>query len=150
MPDFRTLIAISLGGLVAMQASAVEYRSASKNGVVLYEAPASSAKKRFVVSAGYPAEVVITQNDWLKLRDRNGMLAWGVTKDWSDRRTVVVVADKTALYGKPDASASITGQLNKDVWLQLLPASAAAPGWVHVQHKSGVSGWVRVTDVWGM
>ena len=150
MPDFRFLVAISLSGLMAMQASAIEYRAAGKNGVVLYESPASSAKKRFVVSEGYPAEVVITQNGWLKLRDRNGMLAWGVTKDWSTRRTVVVVTDKAALYGKPDASASITGQLSKDVWLQLLPAASTAPGWAHVQHKSGVSGWVRVTDVWGM
>ncbi len=145
----RVLLASLLAGFF-LPAMAAEYRSAAKRGTVLYEAPAATAKKRFVVSQGYPVEVVIQQGDWVKIRDHAGTLAWAAARDLSTRRTVVVTAAQAQLHAEPRDDAKVVAKVGKQVLLDWQsPGTDAAPGWVKVRHVKGTTGWVHLADVWG-
>ncbi|MCB6183532.1 SH3 domain-containing protein [Leeia sp. TBRC 13508] len=144
---FASLMALS----AFTTANALEFRSAVKSGVVLYESPASTAKKVFLVSEGYPVEVVISQGEWLKIRDASGALAWGHLPDWSNKRTVMVLKEGASLYAKPEPTSPILSKLTKSVWFSLSEPSSSekVAGWLKVQHKSGAIGWLKQSDVWG-
>ena len=68
-------LALSLG-LLAHSAAALEFRSVKETGVALYEAPALTSKKLFVVSRYYPVEVLSSQKEWSRVRDATGGIAW--------------------------------------------------------------------------
>src|SRR5258708_12470976 len=56
------------------------------------DAPPARAKKLFVASRFYPVEIVINIDNWVKVRDQAGDLAWMEKKALSDKRTVIVTA----------------------------------------------------------
>lgn len=148
MPD-RRLFALGLL-LWASVVSATEYRSASSRAAVLYDAPNANARKLYVVNQGYPAEVLIVQGDWVKLRDRTGGLAWGQKSEWGSKRTVLVNVAQLDMRSKPDAAASVVARVSRDVVLELLPVGKdVQPGWLQVRHRDGATGWVRLADIWG-
>jgi len=70
--------------------AAADFRSVTGNAAVLYDAPSAKSKKLYVVSQGYPFEVVVLVEGWSKVRDANGDLTWIESKQLSDRRTVLV------------------------------------------------------------
>ena len=49
-------------------ASAAEFRSATDEAVILYDAPSTQSQKRFIVSQGYPLEVVVVLQGWARGR----------------------------------------------------------------------------------
>ena len=52
----------------------------------------TAAVPLFVVTRGYPLEIVSTTDAWLKVKDHAGALNWIERKAVSTRRTVVVTA----------------------------------------------------------
>jgi len=62
------------------------------NAAVLYDAPSVKSRKVYVVSQGYPVEVVVVVEGWSKVRDASGDLTWIESKRLSDKRTVLVKA----------------------------------------------------------
>lgn len=138
---------------VATVSSAADYRSSARNGAILYDAPLLTAKKRYVINLGYPVEVIVTHGAWRKVRDKNGALAWLPAADLSPKHTVVALRELT-LWSQPNPekspNATRVAQVSKDVWLVLLAADKTSqPGWLHVAHASGKSGWVQLNEVWG-
>ena len=55
--------------LAGGNAAALDFRSVSEPAAILYDAPSLKAQKRFVLSHGYPVEVVIKLEGWTKIRD---------------------------------------------------------------------------------
>lgn len=53
-------VALLLGGW-ALNSHALEFRATKEHGTVFYDAPSSTAPKRFVVSRDYPVEVLATK-----------------------------------------------------------------------------------------
>ena len=50
----------------------------------------AKSSKLFVVSKGYPLEVVVAVEGWVKVRDANGAFAWIEAKQLTDKRMVMV------------------------------------------------------------
>ena len=147
----RVSIAGLAGGfalLLAMPASALEFRSVKQHGSVLYDAPASSAKKLFVVSRGYPVEVLAEQNGWSRIRDASGGIAWIATPDLLKQRTVVVTSEQAEVRQAPQATAPLLFTVAKDGVLELIEPPKG--GWVKVKHRDGVSGYARIQFFWGL
>ncbi len=113
---------------------------------MLYDAPSAKAKKVFVVSHGYPFEVVVVVEGWSKVRDAHGDLTWVESKHLTDRRTVLVRAALAQVREAADDSAPVVFQAQQNVVLDLLEV---AGGWLRVRHRDGQSGFVRVAQVWG-
>src|SRR5690349_3735253 len=71
-------------------AAALEFRCVGDNPAVLYDGPTTRSSKLYVVSRGYPLEVVVSVEGWVKVRDANGAFSWIEAKQLSDKRSVMV------------------------------------------------------------
>ncbi|HXF66688.1 MAG TPA: SH3 domain-containing protein [Burkholderiales bacterium] len=137
--------ALALSGAVA--AAAADFRSVAEGAAVLYDAPSVKAKKLYVVSRGYPLELVVAVEGWSKVRDANGDLAWIESRLLSEKRTVLVKVPLAQVREAADEAAAIVFQARESVVLELL--EAAPGGWLRVRHRDGQSGYVRASQVWG-
>jgi len=130
----------------AAVAGAADFRSAAEAAVVLYDAPSAKARKLYIVNRGYPLEVVVQVEGWVKVRDAAGTLSWAETKALDNTRNVLLRTAATVRQ-KPADDAPVAFEAQRDLLLERLEAASA--GWVHVRHRDGSAGYVRATDVWG-
>ncbi|WP_199053509.1 SH3 domain-containing protein [Aquitalea sp. ASV15] len=137
-----------LAGLHALPAQALEFRSVKETGVALYEAPALSAKKLFLVSRYYPVEVLSSQKDWARVRDATGGIAWIPQAALSGQRWLLVTADQAVVRATASADGQPLFSVARDGVLQW--QEAPKDGWVKVKHRDGSSGFARITDLWGL
>jgi SH3-like domain-containing protein len=142
-----TLVVAAAGLGWAGAGAAAEFRSVAENAAVLYDAPSAKAKKLYVVSHGYPVEVLVVVEGWSKVRDAAGELTWIESKQLSDKRTVVVRMPLAQVREAADDNAPVAFQAQQNVLLELL--EVASGGWLRVRHRDGQSGYVRVAQVWG-
>lgn len=147
---FATRLAGSglLAALLAAPAWALEYRSVSEAGAVMYDAPSQKAKPVFVAARGTPVEVVVSLEGWTKVRDAAGDIAWIEKRVLDDRRMLIVTERVAEVRSLAEAGAPLVFEADKDVLLELV--EAGPPGWARVRHRDGQSGFVRVNQVWGL
>jgi SH3-like domain-containing protein len=142
------LIAVVLASaLGAGVAAAAEFRSAGDPAVILYDAPSVKARKLYIVNQGYPLEVMVQVEGWVKVRDATGTLAWAESKSLNTARTVLVRPAAVSIRQKPADDAPSVAEVRRDVLLNVV--EAAAGGWIQVRHRDGATGYVRAADVWG-
>lgn len=133
-------------------AAALEYRSVTVPKAVLYDAPSGQAKKLFVVSQGYPVEVIVNLGSWVKVRDHFGSLSWIEAKDLGNTRSLIVTADHAELRQSGDGNAQAISRIEKDVLLEMLEPPVIGPdgsNWIKVRHRDGLTGYIQATSVWG-
>lgn len=141
-------LAVAAAGLGwAGAGAAADFRSVAENAAVLYDAPSAKAKKLYVVSHGYPVEVLVMVEGWSKVRDAAGEMTWIQSKQLSDARTVMVRTPLAQVREAADDNAPVAFQAQQNVLLELL--EVASGGWLRVRHRDGQSGYVRVAQVWG-
>lgn len=142
------LLLVTFASLLAWApAHALEYRSVAMPSI-LYDAPSDQGKKLFVIAKQTPVEVVVSLDKWVKVRDMGGGLSWIERSHLSDIRTLQVSAARATVRLKPEEGAPAVFEVSRDVILEL--AEAPAAGWVKVRHRDGLSGYVRVVEVWGL
>ena len=141
-------LAVSVLLVLAWPAAAGEFRSIAENGTPMYDAPSVRAKKLFVASRHYPVEVVINIDAWVKVRDQAGDLAWVERKTLSDKRTVIVTAAVADVRQTANDQAALVFQAQQGVALDI--AEPPAGGWIKVRHLDGATGYVRISQVWGI
>ncbi|MBM3342467.1 MAG: hypothetical protein FJY56_10215 [Betaproteobacteria bacterium] len=153
MLSVRRAIAVSVATLAILAAhgapaAAAEFRSVIDGAAVLYDAPSAQSKKMFIVTQGYPLEVVVAVQGWVKVRDASGELSWvEASKVAAKPRTVMVRIAQAAVRQAPDDNAKVVFQANQNVILEL---SEVAGAWVRVRHRDGGSGFIRAPQVWGV
>ncbi len=142
----RRLIIAILAGLFPAAAAAADFRSAAEAAVVLYDAPSNKATRLFIVNRGYPLEVIVQVEGWVKVRDASGALSWVESKSLDNVRNVLLKVP-AAVRQKPAADAPLAFEGQRDLLLELLDGGSG--GWLHVRHRDGTAGYVRAADVWG-
>jgi SH3-like domain-containing protein len=142
----RRLIIAILAGLFPAAAAAADFRSAAEAAVVLYDAPSNKATRLFIVNRGYPLEVIVQVEGWVKVRDASGALSWVESKSLDNARNVLLKVP-AAVRQKPAADAPLAFEGQRDLLLELLDGGSG--GWLHVRHRDGTAGYVRAADVWG-
>lgn len=140
-------LAVAATAFAATPAAAADFRSVAESAAVLYDAPSAKAKKLYVVSHGYPVEVVVQVEGWSKVRDASGEMTWIESKLLSDKRTVMVRQPLVQVREAADDNAPVAFQAQQNVLLELL--EVAGGGWLKVRHRDGPSGFVRISQVWG-
>jgi SH3-like domain-containing protein len=143
----RRLISVLLL-FAAPAALAGEFRSIGENATPMYDAPSVKANKLFVASIFYPVEVIVQVDNWTKVRDVAGDLAWVEKKTLSDTRTVLVTAPLADVRLKPDEGAPLVFQARRGVALEIVELGVGP--WVKVRHSDGQTGFVRANLVWGL
>ena len=133
---------------LASSAAAGEFRSIAESGATMYDAPSVRAKKLFIASRFYPVEIVINIDNWVKVRDHAGDLAWVEKKVLSDKRTVIVTAAVADARQAASDAAVLVFRAQRGVALDL--AEPPADGWIKVRHAEGQTGYVKTSQVWGL
>jgi SH3-like domain-containing protein len=113
---------------------------------ILYDAPSTKSNKLYIVSQGYPLEVIVTVQGWVKVRDASGALSWIDARQLSDKRIVMIKVALAAVRQKPEDAAPVAFQAQQNVLLELIEVSG---GWLQVRHRDGASGYVKAQQVWG-
>ena len=134
-----------LAGL-CLPAQAIEYRTV-ESATVLYDTPSAKGVKLFVIRRDTPVEIVVSLDNWVKVRDAEGSLAWIEKKYLATRRTVIVKAERAAIQQKPEEAAPLLLEAERNVSLEYL--TALPGGWIKVRHADGQEGFVRAGQVWG-
>jgi len=129
-------------------ALAGEFRSIAENATPMYDAPSAKANKLFVASKLYPVEVIVQVDNWTKVRDAAGDLAWVEKKSLSGTRTAVVTAPLADVRQRAEDGAPLVFQARRGVALEIV--ELAAGPWVKVHHRDGQTGFVRANQVWGL
>lgn len=142
----RVALAAALA-LSSAFAHAIEFRSV-KEPAILFDAPSDKGKRLFIVAPGTPVEVVVSLDKWVKVREPGGAISWIERRALAEQRTVMVTVPRAVVRQRAAANAPVAFEAAKDVVLELV--GAPADGWVQVRHKDGVSGYLRVTEVWGL
>ncbi len=143
----RALLAIA-AACALTHAAAAEFRSIGERAAVLYDAPSAKADRLFVASRYYPFEVLVKLDQWTKVRDANGEVAWIENRALGDRQTVMVTVPLADVHAAPSAQAALVFEAYKQVLLESL--EPPADGWVKVRHRDGQLGYIRVAHVWGV
>jgi SH3-like domain-containing protein len=133
--------------LAAGQAWAVDYRSVAADAGILYDAPSTRAQKLFILGRGYPVEVLVTLEGWAKVRDASGELAWIESGQLSNKRMLMVKVPRAQIRSAPEESAPVVFEAEQDVVLEFMEMVG---NFARVRHADGASGFVRVTQVWGL
>jgi SH3-like domain-containing protein len=136
----------ALAMLLAPAAWGLDFRSIAANGAVLYDAPSAKARKMYIVSQGYPLEVVVVVEGWVKVRDANGDLAWVERQALSERRTVMVKVPLAVVRQAADEASPVVFEAQQSVILELEDVAGA---WLKVKHRDGQTGYIKAADVWG-
>lgn len=141
--------AVAAGILLALASSAWPLEFAStQRPAILYDAPSSAAEKVGILSTGYPLEKIVITTGWVKVRDEAGKLAWVEESALGAKRTVLINTDAAQAMDKPSENASIQFRAARSVVLDML--QPAENGWVKVRHASGLEGYLRISEVWGL
>lgn len=148
-----TALAIAAVSSVAAAQSSLQptpYRSIAEPGAVLYDGPSTRAKRVAVASRGLPVEIISSDGTWAKVRDPFGELSYVERKFLSERRTVLVTVPVVDLRQRAESEAPVALQLAQGVMLELVDQTGVTPGWLRVRHRDGVTGFVRINQVWGV
>ena len=142
----RALAAMLLAAPVL--AAAAEFRSLGDKPAVLYDAPSVRADRLYVASRHYPFEVLVKLDQWTKVRDADGAVAWVENRSLGDRQTVMVTVPLADVRAGPNAQSALVFEAYKQVLLEAM--EAPADGWVRVRHRDGQQGYIRVSHIWGV
>lgn len=148
-------LAVFAAAGVAPRAIASDYRVTADAPAVLYDAPSAKAKPLFVYGRDVPMEVLVSVEGWTKVRDSSGSIGWLAAKSLGDRRILLVRVSSADVRANPDEAAAVVFRAEQNVLLELAEAAAsasttAAPGWVKVRHRDGQTGYVRISQVFGL
>ena len=134
--------------LAALPAAGAEYRALGDRPAILYDAPSTRADRLFVASRLYPFEVLVKLEQWTKVRDVNGEVAWVENRSLGDRRTALVTVPLADVRAGPTPQTPLAFEAYKHVLLEVL--EPPTEGWVKVRHRDGQQGFIRVAHVWGL
>ena len=144
----RGRLALAAALLAApLLAAAVEFRSLGDRAAVLYDAPSVRADRLYIASRHYPFEVLVKLDQWTKVRDADGAVAWVENKALGDRQTVLVTVPLADVRAAPNPQSALAFEAYKQVLLEVM--EPGADGWVHVRHRDGQQGYIRLAHVWG-
>ncbi len=135
----------------ACDARAAEFHS-TVEPAIMYDAPSLKAKALYVLGRDVPLEVIVNVEGWLKVRDAGGSVAWIEKKAISDKRMLMVRVAAADVLANPEPNAPLVFKAEQNVLLELIDTGYATttPGWAKVRHRDGQSGYVRISQVWGL
>ena len=144
----RALLPLLFLATWGLTASAAEFRSVDTQAAILYDAPSAKGKKLYLIKPLTPVEVLVKLDGWVKVRDAEGTLAWVQARALTEKRMLVVTSPKGEIRQAERPDAPVVTELDKWVAVELIEPSAA--GWAKVRHRDGATGYMRLTQVWGL
>ena len=145
-PRLAALLMSAALMLAAPMSQAVERVSVAKDQVNLRSGPSTSNSAEWVLSKGYPLNVVQRKGKWLKVRDFEGDQGWIYRSLTNKVPHHVVKAERANLRKGPGTHHARIATLNQG---EILRTRQKTDRWVKVQTTDGLTGWVSRSLLWG-
>jgi SH3-like domain-containing protein len=129
-------------------AYAADFRSTGDKPAIWYDGPSQRSNKQFIVPRNSPLEIVVSLDQWTKVRDETGDVGWLENKSFGSKRFVKTIVDADVKASAADAAATVFA-VTRSVSLEIDPLQQKTAGWVRVIHRDGQSGWLPSAKVWG-
>ena len=127
-----------------------DFISVKSKQAILFEGPSNTTEKMFIVTEGYPLEVLVNLKDWKKVKDHNGKISWIEAKNTQDERTVLILKENTVIFNQANDKSHKLANVEKFVVLKLNSAMLIGE-WAQVKTQiEGLVGFVNSTEVWGL
>lgn len=136
-----------LGMLAALPAAALDYLSVAEPALA-YDSPSRLGKPLYAVARGTPVEAIVVLDAWVKVRDAGGELVWMEKRLLSEKRMLIVKAERAQVRIQPQDMAAVVFEAERDVLVEYVELGPT--GWVKVQHRGGQQGYVKAAQVWGI
>ena len=151
----RFAATFACGALVAAVAAAADFRVTADQPTILYDGPSAKAKPLFLYGRDVPVELIVNVEGWSKVRDAGGTIGWIDRKGLGDKRMVVVRTPIAEVRAAGDDASPVVFRAERDVLLEIAEAASSSantsvPGWVKVKHRDGASGFVRISQIFGL
>ena len=117
---------------------------------VLFEGPSKTTEKMYIVTEGYPLEVLVSLKDWKKVKDHNGKISWIESKNIHNERTLLITKDDTVIFNQANEKSHKLANVDKFVVLKL-NSPILVGNWAQVKTQiEGLIGFVNAREVWGL
>jgi SH3-like domain-containing protein len=126
--------------------SSAELRSVAVERANFRTGPSTDEEVIFVADRLFPVEVLATEEDWLLVRDFEGVEAWVASWLLGDTRTVVVTADVVNIRVDPSTDGTVSHTAERGAAFLVVDRRE---GWVRVADEVGAIGWVHKNLLWG-
>ena len=146
LPSLATTL-LAFSAVTAGAAQAIEFRSLTEAAIV-YDTPSAEGRRLFILRPGTPVEIVVTLDQWIKVREPSGSLSWIERRVLAKRRTLLVTAERAAIRREARDDAPLSFEAARNVVVELIEAPTL--GWARVRHADGLEGYIRASDVWGL
>ena len=146
LPSLATTL-LAFSAVTAGAAQAIEFRSLTEAAIV-YDAPSTEGRRLFILRPGTPVEIVVTLDQWIKVREPSGSLSWIERRVLAKRRTLLITAERAAIRREARDDAPLSFEAARNVVVELIEAPTL--GWAKVRHADGLEGYIRASDVWGL
>lgn len=133
--------------LTSNAAHALDYVSVADSSAILYDAPSAKGKKLFVINRYTPLEKVVNLENWIKVRDSSGGMAWIERRAVSDKHYVVVTVPFATVRQAPEPNSPVLFQVSQNVAVESLGINGG--GWIKARHLDGSIGYMKSIEVWG-
>lgn len=147
---FRSALPVALLTLAAGSAgtaSAIEFQSL-RESAILYDSPSLQGQRVSILHPGTPVEIIVSDPNWVKVREPGGSLNWVERRVLSNTRTVLVTVPRASIRQAARADAPLSFEAVRNVVLNLV--SPPELGWARVRHADGSEGFIRVSEIWGL
>ena len=127
-----------------------DFISVKAKQAVLFEGPSNTTEKMFIVTEGYPLEVLVSLKDWKKVKDHNGKISWIESKFTHIERTVLITKDDAVIFNQANEKSHKLDNVDKFVVLKL-NSSMLVGNWAQVKTQiEGLIGFINSKEVWGL
>ena len=127
-----------------------DFISVKAKQAVLFEGPSKTTEKMFIVTEGYPLEVLVSLKDWKKVKDHNGKISWIESKYTDNERTVLILKDDAVIFNQANDKSHKLANVDKFVVLKL-NSPMLIGNWAQVKTQiEGLIGFINSKEVWGL
>ncbi len=132
-------------GLEPDSAAAAERLTVKASIANMRSGPGTSYDVLWQVEKYHPFLVVEKKDDWLKIKDFEGDMAWIHASLLNDAEGVITSKTNCNVRAEPSTDSRIVFTVEKGVPFRVIKRQE---GWIYIEHADGEKGWIYHTLVW--
>lgn len=149
--SFVLFSVISVLSLFTASTATTEILSVKGDNVHFRTGPGENYTIKWLYNDGLPLKVIERKGNWVKLKDFEDDSGWLNKTFLSTQPHAVVKANRfndesINIRNEPNSKSTIVGKAHYGVVFRVLELHS---GWVKVQHKTGLTGWISSNLLWG-
>lgn len=114
--------------------------------VMFRSGPSDSNEVKWILTRGFPLQVIKSRGKWLNVRDFENDEGWVYAPLTNATPHMIVNAKVVNIRSGPGEKYRIIGQANYGVVFRTLEKTKT---WVKVRHENGKTGWITRKGLWG-